>query len=54
MHLGANYYLTVGVCVMACFAVDLTVSTIRFAIFSSPPDFLRALVKKKDLSVEDL
>jgi len=54
IHMGANYYLTIGICVVACYSVDLLVTGLRFNVWTSPPDFLRALVQKKGLSAEEM
>ena len=44
IHLSALYYLTIGLCIMLCFSVDLFVRAWHFNVWTSPPDFLRALV----------
>lgn len=54
IHLGANYYLTIGVCVVACYSVDLLFTALKFNVWTSPPDFLRALVQKRDLTAEEM
>jgi hypothetical protein len=40
-----HYYLTVFVCVMFCYLVDLLVEAWRFEIKTTPTNFLRRLIK---------
>jgi hypothetical protein len=47
MHKSPIYYLTIGFCVMLCFAIDLFYRSIYFNILTSPSDFLRFVVSKK-------
>lgn len=44
MHKSPLYYLTVGLCVMICFAVDLFLKGVSFNILTSPSDYLRSVV----------
>ena len=44
MHKSPLYYLTVGLCVMICFAVDLFLTGVSFNILTSPSDYLRSVV----------
>jgi hypothetical protein len=41
----AHYYLTVFVCVMFCYLIDLLVEAWRFEISTNPTDFLRKIIK---------
>jgi len=47
MHMTPLYYLTIGLCVILCFAVDLFQRAFHFNILTSPSDFLREIVRKK-------
>jgi len=40
-----HYYLTVFVCVMFCYLIDLLVEAWRFEIKTTPTNFLRRLIK---------
>ena len=40
------YYLTIGLCVMLCFAIDLFYRSFHFNILTTPSDFLRLVVSK--------
>ena len=46
MHLSPLYYLTIGLCVMLCFAIDLFYRSVHFNILTTPSDFLRLVVSK--------
>jgi len=46
MHLSPLYYLTIGLCVMLCFAIDLFYRSFHFNILTTPSDFLRLVVSK--------
>ena len=46
MHLSPLYYLTIGLCVMLCFAIDLFYRSFYFNILTTPSDFLRLVVSK--------
>lgn len=50
----AHYYLTVFVCVMFCYLIDLLVEAWRFEISTNPTDFLRKVIKyDKDVTDGD-
>jgi hypothetical protein len=44
MHMSPLYYLTVGLCIMICFSVDLFLKGVSFNILTSPSDYLRSVV----------
>jgi hypothetical protein len=49
-----HYYLTVFVCTMFCYLIDLLVEAWRFEISTNPTDFLRKIIKyDKDLMKDD-
>jgi len=46
-----HYYLTVFVCVMFCYLIDLLVEAWRFEIGTNPTDYLRKIIKyDKDIT----
>lgn len=47
MHMTPLYYLTIGLCVVLCFAVDLFQRAFYFNFLTIPSDLLRKIVKKK-------
>ncbi len=47
LHQTPIFYLTVLMCIGACFALDFFIAALEFNIFTTPTDFLRALVKNK-------
>lgn len=47
MHRSPLYYLTIGLCVMLCFSVDLFLRGLFFNVLVSPSDFLRNIVSEK-------
>lgn len=47
MHRSPLYYLTIGLCVMLCFSVDLFLRGFFFNVLVSPSDFLRNIVSEK-------
>ena len=52
MHKSPLFYLTIGLCCILCFSVDLFLNSFKFNFFPSPSDFLRDLIKNK-LKLED-
>lgn len=43
MHQSPQYYLTIGLCVILCFAFDLFGTAFMFNVMPSPPDVLREI-----------
>jgi hypothetical protein len=41
MHMSPLYYLTIGLCVMICFSIDLFIKAVFYNILTSPSDYLR-------------
>jgi len=53
MHHSPLYYLTIGLCVMLCFSIDLFYRGVYFNILTSPSDFLRSIVKSNNLDFKE-
>jgi len=52
MHYSPLYYLTIGLCVMLCFSIDLFYRGFHFNILTTPSDFLR-FIKSRNLNLQD-